>query len=450
MGKNKKSKTVVIVGGGPAGLGAALAAARNRANVILVEKNGFLGGNMVTGLCLHTFHNRAGEKVIQGIPEEFVERLKNVGASFGPVKIEKGHMYSTTPVSAEGIKMVTLQMLEEMGVTILFLSHLAQVNRDLKDKSLISSITVCNKGGFQEISGNVFIDATGDGDLAYMAGVPYEKGRPSDGFVQPASLVFKMGNVDIDRFLVKAGKGRAYFTPGEGRKPLVVWFAATTTPWNDIVEEKGYFIGKDREWWGNSMRSGEFNINATRLPPFDATDPQQLSQAQIIGRKQVHEMIEFLTNFCDGFEKAYLLSVAPFVGIRESRRILGEYFLTREDILTGRDFPDAILQAGYPIDIHDPKGTGTEFTQVYGEGTYYIPYRCLLPRGVKNLIVCGRCISQTHDAHAATRVMLTCMAMGQAAGTAAAIAAMDEKLPPEVAIGKIQDTLHAEGAKIFA
>jgi hypothetical protein len=449
MGRNKRSKTVVIVGGGPAGFGAALAAARNRAKVILVEKNGFLGGNMVIGLCLHTFHNKAGDKVIQGIPEEFVKRSKDVVASVGPVKIENAHMYSTTPVSAEGVKMITQQMLEEVGVTILFFSHLAQVKRDSKEKSLIRSIIVCNKGGLQKISGDVFIDTTGDGDLASMAGVPYEKGRPGDGFVQPASLVFKMGNVDIDRFLRKAGKGTALYTPVKGKKPLIVWFAATTTPWNDIIEEKGYFIGKDREWWGNSMRSGECNINATRLPPFDATDPQQLSQAEILGRKQVRQMIDFLTNFCDGFENAYLLSVAPFVGIRESRRILGEYVLTGEDILTGQDFPDSILQAGYPIDIHDPKGPGIEFTQISGRGTYYVPYRCLLPRHIKNLLVSGRCISQTHDAHAATRVMLTCMAMGQAAGTAAAVAVMEEKLPPEVDIAKIQNMLCSQGGKIF-
>jgi hypothetical protein len=439
-------KRVVVAGGGPAGFGAALAAARAGATVTLVEQHSFIGGNMVIGLCLHTFHNRSGDRVIEGIPAEFIGRLMDLGASVGPVPIPGGHMYSTTPVDHEWVKEVALQMLVEAGVRVRFNTQILGVQND---GGRLRSLLVCDKSGLGAFEAEIFVDATGDADLAARAGVPYDIGRKKDGLVQPSSLLFKAGGVDLDRFMASPGGlhcGRARL-PGSGKEE-VVWFAATTTPWNEVIEKKGYFIGKDREWWGNSIRKGEANVNASRLHKHDSTNPEQNARAMVEGRAQVREMMEFLTQNCPGWEGAYLISVAPFVGVRESRRTVGEYVLTGDDVRSGRHFPDVIAQLGYPLDTHSPTGTSIAFEQIGGRGTYEVPFRCLLPKNVDNLLMAGRCISMTHEAHAAVRVMIQCMAIGQAAGVGAALAAQERLSPKELDIKQVQEILLAQKAKL--
>ena len=355
-------------------------------------------------------------------------------------------MYSTTPVNHEWVKEITLRMLIEARVKVRLNTQLFAVQND---GAKINSIFFGNKTGTDNCEADIFIDATGDGDLAVLSGVPYEIGRKPDGLLQPSSMLFKAGGVDLNHFMDSPGGlhcARAK-VPGSDREE-VVWFAATTTPWNEVIEEKGFFIGKNREWWGNSMRKGEANVNASRIHMHDSTDPEQNASAMIEGRMQAHQMMAFLTGNCPGWEDAYFMSMAPFVGVRESRRTLGEYVLTGDDVHSGRRFDDVVARLGYPLDIHSPTGTGIEFRGITGRGTYDFPYRSLLPKNIENLLTAGRCVSATHEAHAAIRPMIQCMAIGQAAGVGAAIAARKNKSPKEIDIKQVQEVLLSQNAKL--
>lgn len=438
---------VVVAGGGPSGVAAALAAARNGGRVTLVERHSFVGGNMTIGLCMHTFHNKHGDRIIEGIPAEFVREMQKAGGSAGPVAIRNAHMYSTTPVDVEMVKLIALRMLVEAGVDVRFQSALigARVRGDA-----VEAIEVATKHGVESIPGDIFVDATGDGDLAAAAGVPFELGRPGDGKVQPASMVFTVEAVDLPRALRRAGKGVAEaVTPYSEGRNIPVWFSLTTSPWNAVIEEKGYFLGKDREWWGNSVRPGIFNINASRVALRDATDPAQYSAAVQEGMRQVDQMLDFLTHHVDGFEAARLVRIAPFLGVRESRRVHGEYVLSEEDVLSATLFPDRVALAGYPVDIHDVNaGTGITFKGIGHTGTYSIPYRCLISRSRGNLLLAGRCMSTTHGAHAGTRVMVTSMAVGEAAGVAAGLAAGGGTPLRRIETPVLQERLRGQGAKL--
>lgn len=428
-------------------MASALAAARAGARVTLLERHSFVGGNMTLGLCMHTFENRLGRRVIEGIPAEFIRRMQQVGASPGPVPIRNAHMYSTTPVDVEMVKLVAFAMLAEAGVEIRFQCPVAGVRLD---GSAIAAVEVPAAAGVGEVAGDIFVDATGNGDLAAGAGIPFEVGRPADGRIQPASMVFTVEGVDLGPAMRRAGKGMAEsVTPYSDGKVIPVWFALTTTPWNAVVQDKGYFLGQDREFWGNSLRPGVFNLNATRVAVGDPTDPLQYSAAVEGGLRQVEQMLEFLTGHVDGFEQARLLRIGPFLGIRESRRIVGQHLLSAEEVLAGMLFPDRVALGGYPIDIHDVTGGPTiAFVGIRGDGTYSIPYRSLLPQGCPNLLLAGRCMSTTHGAHGGTRVMVTAMAVGEAAGTAAGLAATRGLCPPELPVADLQARLRAQGAKL--
>lgn len=441
------SAHVVVVGGGPAGVAAALAAARVGARVTLLERHGFVGGNMTLGLCMHTFENARGVRVIEGLPAEFIGRMQKVGASTGSVPIRNAHMYSTTPVDVEMVKLVAFSMLLEAGVDVRVLSPVSGVRMR---GPAIDALQVATIHGVTDIAGDIFVDATGNGDLAAGAGVPFEVGRPGDGKLQPASIVMTVENVELGPALRRGGKGVAEsVTPYSDGKVVPVWFAMTTTPWNDVIDEHGYFLGRDREFWGNSMRPGVFNLNASRVVLRDPTDPVQYSAALAEGMRQVEQMLEFLTRYVDGFRSARLFRLGPFLGIRESRRINGDYLLSEDDIRSATIFPDRIALAGYPVDIHDVSGgTGIAFRGIGGDGTYSIPYRSLLPAGVPNLLLAGRCMSTTHGAHGGTRVMVTSMAVGEAAGTAAGVAGMRGRQPRDLPVGELQAQLRAQGAKL--
>lgn len=412
---------VAIVGGGPAGIAAAIAAARAGANVILVEKNPFLGGCATLGSPLNNYFNYQGQQCINGIAGEILARLQAMGGTTGPFDVPKAqHISKTTPINEDLLGILCLEMLEEEGVKFLPQTVFCSVTID---QSTIKSIELSGKGENYRLASKVYIDCTGDADVFAAAGLPFEKGRPSDGRLQPMGQMFRLGNVDMERFLNKAGVSFVVgVKPGES-KESVIWFSGSLAPWNNIIADQKLFIGKDRLFWGNSLHSNQFNINITSRTGFDPTKPEEYAKAEVEGKRQAYQAYQFLKDNVDGFENCYLSKMAPFVGIRESRRIVGAYQLTKEDFLEGRVFPDSIARSGYPIDIHDPAGgSKTTFIQVRNHGSFSIPYRCLYNAQCKNLLVAGRPISTTHESHGATRVMVTCMATGQAAGIAAAIA----------------------------
>lgn len=440
----KEYKTdVLVAGGGPAGVAAAISAARCGAKVTLIERSGFLGGTAITGLCLHTFHNAKGEKVVSGFPEELIDRLKEIGGTIGPVEIKNAHMRTTTPIDHELMKYLLIKLMDENKVELLLHSFASDV---LTEGNKIETVIVETKSERRKIKADVVIDATGDGDIAAWAGVPYKKGREIDGLMQAMSLVYKMINVNLDKALEHIGKGTAYIEKGDEGK-ICMWFSADLDNYKDHVEEEKLFPYSHHMFWGNSFHKGDVNLNITRIIELDPTDADELTRAEMDARYQVYRTSEFLKKYVPGFEDAYVVSSSPFIGIRETRRIMGEYVLTEEDVVNGRKFDDGITRCAYPVDVHDPKGTGTVFAQV--KNSYYeIPYRCLLPLNVDNLVVAGRCISTTVRAIASARTMITAMSLGQAAGVAAALSSKDGTLPRKQDVNKVREVLKEQGAML--
>jgi len=405
---------VIVAGGGTAGIAAAVAAARNGANTVLIERYGFLGGTMTAGLVnpFMTFH--AGNKqIIKGLLQEIIDRLKSMD----------GYDEKTKAFDHEAMKIIADQMIREAGVKLLL--HTYITGALVTKMNVIRGVEVYNKSGRQIILGRVIIDATGDGDVAVMAGAPYEKGRKEDGLTQPMTLNFRMGGVDIDRM--------------PSRDQI-----------NKIFEEakaKGEIaIPRENVLYFSTTRKGEIHFNTTRIVKVDGTKAEDLTYAEIEGRRQMVELIKFLKEKISGFENAYLLTSAVQIGVRETRRIIGEYMLTEEDIVKAKKFKDIIARGSYPIDIHNPTGEGTTIKRLPPGESYDIPYRCLVPKKVNNLLIAGRCISSTHEAQAAIRVIPIVIAIGQAAGTAAALAAKLNVSPRELDVQLLQETLKKQGA----
>jgi len=405
---------VIVAGGGTAGIAAAVAAARNGADTILIERYGFLGGTMTAGLVnpFMTFH--AGkEQIIKGIFQEIIDRLKDTG----------GYDEKTKAFDSEIMKLVLDQMIKEADVKLLLHTYITDAL--VTKENIIKGIEAYNKSGRQVVLGKVIIDATGDGDVAVMAGAPYEKGREEDGLTQPMTLNFRMGGVDVERM--------------PSREKI-----------NKLFEEakaKGEIkIPRENVLYFPTTRRGEIHFNTTRIVKVDGTKADDLTYAEIEGRRQMAELIKFLKEKVPGFENAYLLMSAVQVGVRETRRIIGEYVLTGEDVIKARKFSDVIARGSYPIDIHSPTGEGTVIKRLPPGESYDIPYRCIVPKKVENLLIAGRCISCTHEAQAAIRVIPIVVAIGQAAGTAAALAAKLHASLREMNVPLLQEALKKQGA----
>jgi len=404
---------VIVAGGGTAGIAAAVAAARNGADTILIERYGFLGGTMTAGLVnpFMTFH--AGkEQIIKGIFQEIIDRLKDTG----------GYDEKTKAFDSEIMKLVLDQMIKEADVKLLLHTYITDAL--VTKENIIKGIEAYNKSGRQVVLGKVIIDATGDGDVAVMAGAPYEKGREEDGLTQPMTLNFRMGGVDVERM--------------PSREKI-----------NKLFEEakaKGEIkIPRENVLYFPTTRRGEIHFNTTRIVKVDGTKADDLTYAEIEGRRQMAELIKFLKEKVPGFENAYLLMSAVQVGVRETRRIIGEYVLTGEDVIKARKFSDVIARGSYPIDIHSPTGEGTVIKKLPPGESYDIPYRCIVPKKVENLLIAGRCISCTHEAQAAIRVIPIVVAIGQAAGTAAALAAKLHASRREMNVPLLQEALKKQG-----
>ena len=410
-----KKVDVLVAGGGPAGLAAAIASARNGRETLLVEQLNCLGG-MATGGLVGPFMSTAGEN--GGIYRELLDRLeKNKGA--------EGRAFDV-----ECLKYFAQIMCEEAGVKLLLHSFICDVTRE---KSEVRAVIVANKSGLQALSAEVIIDATGDGDVAFFAGAEYEKGD-REGRCQPTTMMFHIRGFDESRIpsaeeiekKVKLARSR-----GEITLPGYVNYI-----WGDK---------------GSTIRRGEVSINLDMTEGLDGTDPEALTRAEVEGRKSVWECLRFIRQYIPGAENAYI-SKTPFLhGIRETRRISGEYVLSEEDVLKARKFKDGIAKGSFFIDIHGPYLQDKDWvkSRYVPEGDWYeIPYRCLLVRNIDNLLVAGRCISSDREANGSLRIQPTCMATGQAAGTAAAIAVKEKIRPREVEGKNLRKILISQGADL--
>lgn len=442
--KTELTFDVVVAGGGPAGINAAIASGRAGAKTLLIERYGFLGGMSTVALVYPwmTFHTNSGKQVIKGIAQEIVERLMDINGSPGHLRDTVGFTYSLTPYHPEKYKLLALDMLEEAGVEVLVHSFVDKVE---VEGNQITSLGLATKSGPIRVFAKRFVDTTGDADLAYLSGAPCLKGREEDHKTQPMTMKFRMRGVNLEKVKeeMKANPSNFYKkTPIDELDHIpLTGVQGFYKEWS----ESGVPINRDQVLFFAGPEEDEVLVNCTRVQGLDGTDVFDLTAGEKEGRKQVLMMAEFLQAKIPGFEKASISAVGTQIGIRESRRIDGQYVLTIEDVVNGKKFEDTIALSGYPIDIHDPSGKGVQAKDIEGDGSYGIPYRCLVPQGIDNLLVAGRCISTTHEALATTRLTPSAMATGQAAGTAAALSITDHVAPKELNITKLREHLAENG-----
>jgi len=432
-------KDVIVVGGGTAGLVAAVAAARNGSETAIIEQLSCLGGSQTVALVSplvgggeHYF-----DTLITGIHQELVNRVKEVGEEFDGIWHDP-----------ETLKFLYEKVAVEEGVELLY--NTSVVDAHVKDRK-IEALILHNKSGWQAATAKIFIDATGDGDVAVKAGCEYAHGRPEDGLNQAPSLRFLVGNVNVKKlaeFLRKNGMPNAKpprlsvsFTVGPyGGKDLEHIWEKAQEEGELTTEEAGYI-----QFTTMDGLPGVINFNCPELRKVDCTDAKSLTEAMIKGRRMVRNIFSFFKKRIPGFENAYLVLTAPLLGIRESRRIIGRYILTGHDILSGRKFPDAVAKAWYGVDIHVPEKPGVIIKHMSHGDYYEIPYRCLIPKDIDNLIVTGRCISSDFEANSGIRVQAVCRGLGQVAGTAAALCVSMGVTPPELDAKILLQKLREQG-----
>lgn len=447
---------VVVMGGGVSGSVAAIAAGRAGVRVLLIEEHGFLGGSLTSmGVGpMMSFHNPAGEQVVRGIPDEVIERLKARGASLGHIPDTTTYCSTVTPFDSEELKIELETMVTESGGQLLYHTQLAAVD---KQGDRIVRIVVCNKAGLTGIRAKVFIDATGDGDLAARAGAPFIKGRPSDGGSQPMTMNLKLANVDtaaIRRYAMENPQDFLWnpWGPDEALKRLKVSprisLAGFLKEWKAARERGEVDVPRDQVLFFETPVPGVVIVNTSRVHGLDGTDPFQLSRAESLGRRQCVQIFNFLRKHAIGFQNAVRMDTSAKIGVRETRHIAGEYTITADDITEAHSFPDAIALGGYPIDVHAPTAVTTDTVHLRPNTIYHIPLRSLLVQSVPNLVVVGRCISATHEAAAAFRVTPISMAIGQGGGVAAAEAVKLGLAPGQVPFAQIRARLLSQGARL--
>ncbi|MFJ8636377.1 FAD-dependent oxidoreductase [Streptomyces sp. NPDC093568] len=444
---------VLVVGGGPAGTAAAYAAADAGADVVLVERYGFLGGNATVALVmpLMSFHNEQkqavfeeggrggrllptdhgeGEPVVAGFLWLLLDRLIARGGCIPPA-LDTGY---TVPFDPEVYKLVLTELLDEVGVRMLFHSF-ASTALPLDDGWRVVFET---KSGPVVIDAAVVVDGTGDGDIAAACGSPYEIGRPEDGLVQPMTLMFRV----VD-FLQPDFSAYVSEHPDQWRGVHGLW---------DLVQEATEAgelrLPREDILFFATPHPREVSVNSTRVTRALGIDVWDLSRAEYRARRQLAQIDRFLRGRVPGFETSYVAQSGVQIGVRETRRILGDYHLTGHDILAARSFPDVVAHGAYPVDIHNPRGRGTVLKRVPRGHFYDIPLRCLLPQGTDRLLVAGRCISGSHVAHSSYRVMPIAMATGQAAGVCAALSVRLGRTPRGVPPHLVQRALLRQGAHL--
>lgn len=400
----------VIIGGGFAGVAAAISAAREGLKVMIAEKSNCFGGAAVNCLVNPFMPFRSGDKLMSaGIFSEILDELKKLN----------GYEYNCQAVfDEEKLKLVLNRMILKENIFPLFHAVLIDVKTN---NNKITSVILASKTQKIEVNAEYFIDCTGDGNLAVMAGCDYTLGRKSDNLCQPMTLCFRVGGVDTVLFWSELAELDKKYSKAKAEGKI-------KNPREDILPF-------------DTLHDGVLHFNTTRVVKLNPTDVFDLTKAEIEAREQVFEIFNFLKVSAKSFKNAVLLWTASEIGIRESRMITGGHILCEEELLNCTKFEDSIATCNYDIDIHNPDGTGTSH-HYFAPGEYYtIPYRCLCPQKNENLLVAGRCISSTHEAQASYRIMPTVCAIGQAAGTGTAVAFKQKCSVSDADIKKIREIL---------
>jgi hypothetical protein len=438
---------VVVAGAGTAGIVAAIAAARQGAGTLLLERGGFVGGHIASQLLEHSegWYDSRGNQIVGGLPQELVDRLIACGASPGHVRDDTGYTRMRVPINHDEFKSIASLMVAEAGVKTLLHSPIVAV---MHAGRAPAGLIVENKSGRQAYEAKVVVDCTGDADIACLAGAAFHRQGRADGLTQPVSLLFKIGGIDFNPLLDYVEAHPEDFKLGvepsalRGQDHVNLWGFGQLLARGHQAGVVSLF--RNELHFSGWTRTGEAVVNVTRHSA-DGADAEELSAAEVVLRRQVLEFVQFFRAYVPGCSHVFLAGSAACVGVRETRRILGLATLTDQDVMRTRRRPDGIAQGGFPIDAHDPMGTSMEFSQEVS-AAYDIPYGCLVPQGVRGLLVAGRCISAERRALASARITGTCMAMGQAAGTAAALCAKGSLDPKDLPVVELQRALLGAGA----
>ncbi|WP_320127620.1 FAD-dependent oxidoreductase [uncultured Sphaerochaeta sp.] len=458
----KQIYDVIVIGGGPAGIMSAMASGKLKASTLLVEANGFLGGAATAGVLgpISPFHFH-DEQVINGIPQDFMDRMVEENGS-------TGHMKTIDPFGSgdslgfydrEKYKYVAAKMLEELHVDILYHAFLKEVI--CKDSKVTGVVVMGKDGALTRINASIVVDATGDGDVSVRAGENYVLGDANTHKMSPSSAMFEMANVDTKRLLKYiqeniddfefytdvvplrkfSSRFNQHYFVAQGFKKLV----------SQAIEMGDLSFGRDSVLVLNGIHPNTIHFNSTRICGGDSLSTEGLTRQEIDGRKQIDSVSEFMIKYVPGFENSFVSVTNSSIGVRETRHIEGCYTLNRDDVANGRKFPDVVSRGYFPIDLHNPEGGSG-----YGNGsvwqplvdTFDIPYRCLVPAHIDGLLLSGRCISGTSEAHGSYRTQGGIMGIGQAAGVAAALCALSHIEPRHLETKKIQEQLIALGASL--
>lgn len=419
---------VVVCGGGPSGFIAATAAARNGAKTLLIEEHGFLGGMATAALVgpISKF-NFDGKRIVGGIPLEFILKMEESGGAI--TDLPSGNI----PFDPEIYKFAALQMVKDAGVDLLLHTKTVSCLVNENDKGIVDYVIVESPSGREAIKTKFVIDATGTGTVAFRAGFRCKLRTDNEGRLQPLSLVFRLGGVDTDNLRVWMNEDGVKYANPELKEVL------------QKAVENGEIKQFGGPWtvFGSTIRRGEVSVNATRFAG-NAIDRKSFTDAEVEMRKDVIKMVEIFQNASPQFANCYLLDTATQAGIRETRMIEGLYTIDLDDILNPKDFPDTVAKGAHWIDIHQAQDSKQSAT--YVGKPYNIPYRSLVPLNSKNLLVAGGSISATKEAFASIRVQAQCMALGQAAGTAASICVEQKTSADSIDISKLRELLIKQSA----
>lgn len=438
---------IAVFGAGPAGLSAAVCAARLGHDVLLIERNGFLGGTLGIGISPLSFLDSRGKRCVSGFAQEFMERLEKTGDCLGTDVCPKHN--SVTGANAEGVRLLAIKLCMEEGVRVLQNVEPLQVN---VENDRIGRVILYGKGNRITLEAKVFVDCTGDGDLAYLAGCSYEKGQEGSGTLQPPTMVYTLEGVDTGKLMdyveknpeeLRYNDAAIYenpdYTSAHFRKHPSHVFVGLQKTFRQLKAEGKLPVERESFIYINGTHPGEVYINSTRLLNTDATDLFSMTKAQMDGLVQAHELTQLLKERIPGFENCWIASVSPFLGVRETRRFHGIRRVTGEDAMTGRVPEDSICLSGYKIDIHSGTDTGLLYTNL--NMPFGIPYGCLVSSEIGNLMFAGRCISCDAIAYGSLRVIPTCMAMGQAAAAGAHLALASGSFPADADITALRRLL---------
>ncbi len=439
---------VLVAGGGTAGAVAAIAASRSGAKVLLVEQFGSLGGSATEALVTPLMHTHIeGNPMCSSISDEINARTIELGYGFCDSANNAGHF---DPLM---LKFVLEEMAQEAKVKILYYTFVSDV---IKEGNELKGLIVQNKAGRGAILAKRIIDCTGDADIAVLSNAPYEKGNPETGSNQPISLRYTMSGINIQKFMKfmdENYKGGYQYEPPIFHTAMVWESGWSLEPLFKQALVAGDINYEDGAYWQAFGIPGKEDSLAFNCPEIfdrvDGTNPDDLTNAQIYGKKTILRHLKFYKKYFQGFENAYVTQVAEQVGIRESRRIKGLYYMTDEDCILNRKFSDYVARSNYPVDIHGKKLINKHFdSQDKDPIPYYeIPYRTLLPLEVENLIVAGRCISASFLAQSSLRVQPTVRALGEAAGIAAALSIQKEIKLSHIKGEEVRIEMERRGAK---